>query len=113
MKEKWTLFVGILLLTLGIVLKKTTNLDSLSILLMVSGVMFKSYYIIDKIRSGKYNPGWEFGMLFAGLALFLSGLYFRAHNAPFNPLLLIFSGISLKVIFVIVFIIKIRKGNSS
>ncbi len=63
MKSKWTLFVRIILLITGIVLRRTSD--------------------------------FSFG-----------GLYLRSHEPPFNPVFLIAPGISLKVVFIILFIIN-------
>ena len=108
MKKKWLLFAGILLLVLGIVLRKTTELKTEAILLIITGVLFKTYYVISKIKSGEYKPGYELGLLLVGLVLFLSGLYLRSHEPPFNPAFLIVPGLLLKVAFIVLFIIKIR-----
>lgn len=109
MKSKWTLFTGILLLILGIIIRKTTELGSEGLILIIVGVVFKTYYIISKARSGEYKPGYEMIFLFVGLAMFLSGLYLRSHEPPFSPALLIVPGILLKVLFIVLFIIKVRK----
>ena len=108
MKSKWTLFAGILLLILGIILRKTTDLISEGLILIIVGVAFKTYYIISKARSGEYKPGYELIFLFVGLVMFMSGLYLRSHEPPFSPALLIVPGISLKVLFIVLFIIKTR-----
>lgn len=108
MKSKWALFAGIVLLIIGIIIRKTTDLTSEGLMMIIVGVLFKTYYIVGKARSGEYQPGYELWFLFIGLAMFLSGLYLRSHNPPFNPLLLIVPGITLKVIFIILFIIKTK-----
>lgn len=113
MKSKWTLFAGILLLTLGIILRKTTELGSEGLILIIVGVTFKTYYIISKARSGEYKPGYELIFLFVGLGMFLTGLYLRSHEPPFSPALLIVPGISLKVVFIVLFIIKTRKTRKA
>ena len=105
---KKTLFTGIILLVLGIVLKKTTDLAALSIALMVAGVLLKTLYIIRKAQTGEYKPGYELLFLFSGLALFFTGIYLR--NGGINPLgtILFFTGISLKIIFIFIFIKKVK-----
>ena len=108
MKLKWLLFVGIALLTSGILLKKFSELSIEPILLIIVGVLLKTYYIIGKVRNGEYKPGSELGILLIGLCLFLSGLYFRSHEGPFNATYLIAAGISLKVVFVISLFIENR-----
>ena len=108
MKLKWILFTGIVLLTIGILLKKFSNLSFEPILLIITGVLLKIYYLIGKARSGEYKPGVELGILLVGLLLFLSGLYARSHETAFNAAYLIIPGITLKVIFVILAISKMR-----
>ena len=108
MKLKWMLFTGIVLLTSGILLRKFSELSFEPILLIIVGVAFKTFYIIGKVRSGEYKPGIELGILLVGLLLFLSGLYVRSHELAFNAAYLIVSGITLKVIFVIMAISKMR-----
>lgn len=108
MKQKWTLFAGIALLIAGIIIRKTTGLAIEGLVMIIVGVLFKTYYIISKTRSGEYQPGFELAFLFVGLGMFLTGLYIRSPEPPFNPLWLIISGISLKVLFIIFFIIKIN-----
>jgi len=113
MKSKWTLFTGIILLTAGIILRRTTDLGTEGLVLIVTGVLFKIYYIIEKARSGEYRPGLELLFLLVGLIMFFSGLYLRYHESFFNPLWLIIPGISLKIVFIILFIRKIRKSRKS
>jgi len=111
MKSKWTLFTGIILLTIGIILRNTSDLDIEGLILIIVGVLFKTYYIISKARSGEYKPGYELLFLFIGLGMFLSGLYLRVHNPLFSPAFLIIPGIALKVVFIVLFIVKIRKNK--
>ena len=109
MRSKWTLFLGIILLIAGIVIRQTTGLATEGLGLIIIGVMLKTYYIISKARSGEYRPGKELLFLFVGLGLFLGGLYLRS-SAEFSyaPAMII-TGITLKIIFIIFFIIKTRK----
>jgi hypothetical protein len=109
MKSKWTLFTGIILLTVGIVLRKITGLGIEAMVLIIVGVLFKVYYIISKARNGEYKPGNELLFLVIGLVMFFTGIYLRNHDSPFDPLFLIIPGILLKVVFIILFIRKIRK----
>ena len=113
MKLKWILFAGIALLTLGIILKKFSDLSFEPILLIIVGVAFKTFYIIGKFRNGEYKPGGELVFLLVGLLLFLSGLYVRSHELAFNATYLIVSGITLKVIFVILAISKMRSQRKN
>jgi FtsH-binding integral membrane protein len=109
MKSKKTLFAGIIILIMGIVLKKTTDLTALSIAFMVAGVLLKTLYIVSKAQSGEYKPGMELFFVFMGLSLFFTGIYFR--NEGINPLgsILFFTGIGLKIVFIILFIKKVKR----
>lgn len=113
MKLKWALFAGILFLITGIVLRKVTDTGFLPILLIVIGILFKTYYILQKIKSQAYKPGSEFLFLFFGLALFLSGLYFRSPEAGLYVSLLIYLGIALKIVFILLFIVKIKSPEKA
>ena len=96
------------MLTVGILLKKFSDLTLVPILLMTVGVIFKILYLIGKARSGEYKPGIELAFLFLGLLLFFSGLYVRSHEFAFNAAYLIGSGITLKILFVVLAISKMR-----
>ena len=112
MKSKVLLFIGILLLVLGIILKKTIQMDALGLTLIITGVTFKSIYILAKARSGKYKPGKELIFLVVGLLLFFTGLYFRnKEQTLINPIYLIVFGITLKIIFIIRFIQIVKSGK--
>lgn len=108
MKSRWTLFIGIILLIAGIIIRKTTGLAIEGLVLILVGVLFKTYYIISKARSGEYKPGIELLFLLVGLGLFLGGLYLKSIDGFTYAPAMIISGITLKVIFIILFILKTR-----
>ena len=112
MKSKWTLFTGIVLLTVGIIIRKTTGMAIEGLIMILVGVSFKIYYIISKARSGEYKPGKELLALFFGLGLFLGGLYLRSNAQYSYAPAMIISGIILKVIFIILFILKTRSKKA-
>lgn len=113
MKSKALLFIGIFLLVTGILLKKLTQLDLLGLVLIITGVSFKTIYIIAKARSGEYIPGKELIFLFVGLIIFLSGIYLRGINQTIvDPIYLIVFGIILKITFIIKFIQKVRSVSN-
>jgi hypothetical protein len=112
LKSKWTLFTGLATLLTGIILRVSIPDNFVGLTLILIGVGLKTVYIIAKARSGEYQPGSELIILFFGLALFLTGIYLKYNNPIFSPLLLIIPGLSLKVIFIIVFIRKTKKSNS-
>ena len=110
MKSKALLFIGIVLLITGILLRKVFYFDVTGLILLLSGVLMKTIYIILKVRSGEYQPGSELIYLFTGLTLFLSGLYMKSISFDsVNPGLLIGTGITLKIIFIMLFVKKVRK----
>ena len=109
MKSKWSLFTGIILLIIGIVIRKTTDLAIEGLVMIIIGVLFKTYYIVSAARSGAYIPGKELLFLFVGLVLFLSGLYLRSSTGFTYAPGMIIMGIILKVVFIILFILKTRK----
>jgi len=113
MKSKWTLFAGILLLIIGIILRKATGFGTEGLILIIVGVAFKTYYIVSKARSGEYQPGYELIFLFVGLTMFMSGLYIRSYEPSISPALLIVPGILLKVLFIVLFIIKTRRTRKA
>ena len=112
MKSKILLFIGIILLIAGIILKKITEMDVLGLALIITGVIFKSIYILVKVKSGEYIPGKELNFLVAGLILLFTGLYLqRINQALIKPIYLIIFGISLKIIFILRFIQIVQSGK--
>lgn len=109
MKDKWLLYTGILLLTTGLVLKYATNINPWSLIIILTGVTFKVAYIITKIVKKKYKPGYEMLILLVGLTLFLGGMILHKKGVVENPAALKFIGITLKVIFIVIFIKKSKK----
>jgi len=109
MKSKFLLFFGIIMLVVGIIVKKTTTYDGIGLIFIFLGVLCKTIYIISKERSGEYKPGKELIFLVLGLLIFLSGLYLRASEQDLiNANYLIVLGIMLKVFFIFRFIQIIR-----
>lgn len=113
MKSKWSLYLGIVLLTLGIILKSNGLISPYALIILLSGVAFKIVYIISKIVSGEYKPGNELILLMLGLTLFLTGVYFKSHPRELHHAFLMAPGIALKLSFIFIFILKIRKPKSA
>ena len=110
---KKILFIGIILLIAGIIIKKVLLLNLLGLILIITGVTCKAFYIITKVKTGEYKPGKEVIFLVVGLSIFFTGIYFQKINySLIEPIYLIVLGLSLKVIFIILFIkeIKANKG---
>ena len=109
---KRLLFVGIFLLVLGIILRKATQMGVLGLVLILTGVLFKTIYILAKVKNGEYQPGKEMLFLVVGLILFLTGLYLRNFDQTYiKPIYLIVSGLTLKVIFILRFIQIVRSNQ--
>ena len=105
-RSKWKLFIGLLLLTLGIVLKLLTDQDALAVSFIVLGALLKVAHIIGMIKKNSYQPGIELVILGLGLSLFFFGLYI-CQNDSFARVFII-TGLVLKTVFVVQFIRKIN-----
>jgi len=114
MAKKPLLFIGIMMLLVGILIRKLTEWDVVGLLIILTGVTLKCIYIIGKIKNGAYKPGLEVLLLIIGLLLFLGGIYMR--NNDFDLLFLpamfyIITGLLLKIVFIVLFIRKLKKSN--
>lgn len=113
MKRKWPIFAGIVLLTAGLLLAAFTPLALLPKVFIYLGIAFKVFYVIQQIVLGIYRPGYELALLLVGLTIFLSGLYLKKTGATFPYQALMFPGIVLKITFIILFILKVRKAGKA
>jgi len=104
--NKWRLFTGIALLTIGIVLRVATSVSYAPLILILVGVGFKVWHISWLIHQKKYKPGNECWFLLFGLILFFSGLYLL--NAGIWKYSLMSLGILFKAFFVVQLIRKSR-----
>lgn len=113
MQSKSLLFLGIILLVVGILLKKMTQLEVIGLATIITGVACKLIYIVLKAKNWEYKPGTELFILAVGLLLFFTGLYLRSiEQNLIKPIYLIVSGITLKIIFIIKFIQIIRSNKN-
>ena len=113
MNRKTRLFLGVVFLVSGVLLRIFSNIKIWPIVIIVIGASFKISYVISKIRSGEYKPGYEVFLLYTGLIMFFTGVFFRSHGRPFNPAILMAPGIALKLSFIGIFIKKSRKKTSA
>ncbi len=111
MKHKYLLFIGIILLAAGIMMRAGDIYKGPALILIISGAVAKISYIITKIRIGVYKPGGELIVLGVGLLLFFSGLHLRNIDHSFNYFYLMFPGLTLKIIFVAMFFRKINQKH--
>lgn len=95
-------------------LRKLSQMDTLGLDLIITGVTLKAIYILLKVKSGEYKPGKELIFLVVGLLLFFMGLHLRNINQNLiRPIYLIVFGITLKIIFIIRFIQIIKSGKKA
>lgn len=109
---KWLLFLGLGLLTLGVVFNRVFNDAIWPLVLIFAGVGLKATYIFLKISKSNYRPGTEMWYLASGLIIFFTGLYLSPHadaGIISFPNFLKITGITLKVVFVVLFIRKTRR----
>ena len=114
MRLNFLLFLGIILVVIGVLIKSIYQLDKTGILVIIIGVICKLIYIISKTRNGTYKPGKEVLILILGLLFFFMGLYnITIGHSYLKPLYLIIIGIILKFIFVYKFIQSINSNKTS
>ncbi len=109
MKSKLILYAGIVFLLAGLLLMHVLKLNTFGLSLIILGVLCKLAYIIIKMINKEYKPGYEMGLLFIGLLLFLGLRHFLPQ--PFSWIIAT-GGILLKVSFVILFIRKVRANRN-
>lgn len=108
MKQKWPLFAGILFLIIGILLKKVFEINLIGLITILVGVALKTYYVVNKAIIGEYRPGFELLFLFVGLSLFLSRNFLHMQIELIPAGVFMGVGISLKIVFIILFIKKTK-----
>lgn len=111
MKTKWLLYIGIVLLTIGIIFKILNIKPPISLAFILSGITFKIIYISSKIVSKEYKPGYEIIFFIIGLILFFGSMFLHKHGYISNPMSYKIIGITLKITFVIFFIRKVQKSK--
>ena len=113
MKSKKVLFLGIILLIIGIIVRKIEDYHFFGLALIMFGVLLKTLYIVAKARSGEYKPGKELLFLFLGLALLFIGIYFRSHRPGIAGPILMVLGIALKIIYIVLFVRNVKINQVS
>lgn len=109
---KWLLFVGLGLLLLGVVFNRLIEDAVWPVILLLTGVGLKFTYIAFKIIRNGYRPGTEMLFLISGLLLFFTGLHLSpdANTEIVSfPNALRLTGVVFKIIFIVLFIRKIRQ----
>jgi hypothetical protein len=113
MKSKYILYIGILLLVAGILLRYFSPYVEVGLGLVLIGVILKLSYVSLAMLRGKYKPKAEILLLLFGLGFLFLGLWHKLNVSEFVGYGMIVSAVVLKLIFVILFIRKIRQGKSS
>ena len=112
MKQKWLLFTGLILLALGIILKITTQLIILSVLLIIIGAFFKLYYIVRTSIKCGYKPGYELLFLVAGLTIIFIGKYLTNQDIALSIWYFLIPAVCFKIVFVVLFMFKLKRLSS-
>lgn len=111
MKLKNLIFIGVVLLVSGIVLRIIGCCPVLAVIIIIAGVSSKLSYVITSIINKTYKPGKELLLMYMGLVVFFTGLYFRRHGIPMGiPLEVI--GITMKITFIVLFIRIMKKPKA-
>lgn len=113
MKHKWVLPTGVILLSLGIIFRFAGMENYIAIPLMATGGLLKIYYIALQIWRGFYKPGYELLFLIIGLMVFFSGIAMKYHTTNNQYIYLMIAGLTLKVIFVVLFIRHLKKARKA
>lgn len=108
-KQKRLLYLGLGVLTTGLIMRIILSLSFIPNLLIIIGVVCKISYLLKQIIAGKYKVGVELVVLLVGLILFFIGIYLKYNGKEGVHLLFVFPGIILKLLFIILFIRKVNK----
>jgi len=95
-------------LVIGIVLRTIGVWGMLPYLIIILGAFSKITYIVLSMKNNKYKAGYELLVLYSGLLMFFCGLYFRNNHSWEYAQILIFTGITFKILFVVLFVRKLR-----
>lgn len=106
MNSKYLLFLGIVLLIIGIILRYFTSSPATGLTLIITGVILKFAYILLAFVKGEYKPGKEVYFLVTGLIILFLGIWYKANINASSGLAIIATGVSLKIIFIVLFIRK-------
>ncbi len=113
MRKKILLYIGILLLVIGIILKFTVASSFVSYSFILVGIALKLIYLIKSVVTKEVKLGGEMFLLIIGISLVLIGTHLKTTSNYFmlHPVL-ITVGVVCKIIFVAVWIKKAYKTNN-
>lgn len=107
LKGKLLLYVGLLLLTIGLLFRYLSNYQIFAAVLVFIGIAGKLVYLISKLKAKNYNPGLELIILLIGLVVFFIGIYLRSQGISNLGVFFIIAGLTLKVGFILMFFRKV------
>ena len=112
MKVKGILYIGILLLVVGLWFRYLTPYTTAGLSLVIVGVILKLSYILQTMRSGQYKPQAEIFLLFSGLLLLFLGLWHKLNISEVVGYGMITVALVLKFLFLFLFIRKVRLNRT-
>jgi uncharacterized membrane protein HdeD (DUF308 family) len=113
MKLKVVLYIGILLLVVGLIFRYLTPYTSAGLSLVIIGVILKLSYILQTMRSGQYKPQAEIYLLLSGLLLLFLGLWHKLNVSEVVGYSMISAALVLKLLFLILFVRKTRFNKAN
>lgn len=108
MKRKKYLYLGIVLLVTGVVLRTLGLWGYTPYFLIVLGAVSKITFMYQSLKSRGLKLGYELLVLYAGLIIFFSGMYLRNNNLWEFAWLMMIVGIFFKVSFVGLFVRRLK-----
>ncbi|MGM0566722.1 MAG: hypothetical protein ACQESX_08215 [Bacteroidota bacterium] len=112
MNIKIPLITGLILIATGFILKMLGNNPLWGNMLIAAGIISKIIFLIITLRAKAYKPGIEAIFLLAGLLIFLTGMTLRELTASdCTGSVFLASGITLKLVFIMMFFQKFKTNN--
>lgn len=108
MNAKYILYLGILLLLIGLFLRYLTPYTTFGVGLVFGGVILKLAYIGYTILRRQYQPKAEIFLLIGGLVFLFLGLWHKLNVSELVGYGMIILAIALKSIFIILFVRKMK-----
>lgn len=112
-KLKLLLYIGLVLLITGIIVRVTNGPGLWSNILIYSGIALKVSYLLTIIFKGRFKPGIEILFLLVGLSLVIGGGRLRAFDFhPYFITTMISLGVIFKMLFIVFLFRKLRKKKA-
>jgi len=112
MNIKIPLITGLICIAAGFTAKLLGNNPLWGNMLIAAGILSKLIFLIATLKAKAYKPGIEAVFLLAGLLIFLTGMTLRELTvSDCIGSVLLASGITLKVVFIMLFFRKFKTNN--